>query len=94
MARLEARDVLCVPVNGYADLPADPAVQASGMLIEQDHPRAGRIRTLAPPIRFSETPGSIRTPSPALGEHTDVVLGAAGVTVAELAHLKRQKIIA
>ena len=94
MTRLEARDVLCVPVNGYADLPADPAVQASGMLIEQEHPRAGRIRTLAPPIRFSETPGSIRTPSPALGEHTDVVLGAAGVTAAELAHLRRQKIIA
>jgi crotonobetainyl-CoA:carnitine CoA-transferase CaiB-like acyl-CoA transferase len=93
MERLEARDVLCVPVNGYADLPADPAVRASGMLIEEEHPRAGRIRTLAPPIRFSETPGSIRTPAPALGEHTDAVLTAAGVTAAELAHLKRQKVI-
>jgi crotonobetainyl-CoA:carnitine CoA-transferase CaiB-like acyl-CoA transferase len=93
MARLEARDVLCVPVNGYADLPADPAVRASGMLIDENHPRAGRIRTLAPPIRFSETPGSIRTPSPALGEHTDAVLSEAGVTAAELAHLKRQKVI-
>jgi crotonobetainyl-CoA:carnitine CoA-transferase CaiB-like acyl-CoA transferase len=94
MARLEARDVLCVPVNGYADLPADPAVRASGMLIDENHPRAGRIRTLAPPIRFSETPGSIRTPSPALGEHTDAVLSEAGVTAAELAHLKRQKVVA
>jgi crotonobetainyl-CoA:carnitine CoA-transferase CaiB-like acyl-CoA transferase len=94
MARLEARDVLCVPVNGYADLPANPAVRASAMLIEEDHPRAGRIRTLAPPIRFSETPGSIRTPSPALGEHTDAVLSAAGVTATELAHLNRQKVIA
>jgi crotonobetainyl-CoA:carnitine CoA-transferase CaiB-like acyl-CoA transferase len=93
MERLEARDVLCVPVNRYADLPADPAVRASGMLIEEDHPRAGRIRTLATPIRFSETPGSIRTPSPALGEHTDAVLTAAGVTAAELAHLKGQKVI-
>jgi crotonobetainyl-CoA:carnitine CoA-transferase CaiB-like acyl-CoA transferase len=93
MTRLEARDVLCVPVNGYADLPADPAVRASGMLIDEDHPRAGRIRTLATPIRFSETPGSIRTPAPALGEHTETVLSAAGVTAAELAHLKRQKVI-
>jgi formyl-CoA transferase/CoA:oxalate CoA-transferase len=64
------------------------------MLIEEDHPRAGRIRTLATPIRFSETPGSVRTPSPTLGEHTDAVLAEAGVTPAELAHLRRQKVIA
>ena len=93
MARLEARDVLCVPVNDYADLPADAAVRATGMLIEEQHPRAGRIRTLAPPIRFSATPGGIRTPSPALGEHTDSVLREAGVAPAELAELRRQKVI-
>jgi crotonobetainyl-CoA:carnitine CoA-transferase CaiB-like acyl-CoA transferase len=94
MERLESRDVLCAPVNRYADLPDDPAVRATGMLTDEDHPRAGRIRTLATPIRFSETPGSIRTPSPSLGEHTDVVLAEAGVTPTELAHLKRQKVIA
>jgi crotonobetainyl-CoA:carnitine CoA-transferase CaiB-like acyl-CoA transferase len=94
MTRLEARDVLCVPVNDYADLPVDQAVQATGMLVEQDHPRAGRIRTLATPIRFSETPGSIRAPSPMLGEHTDAVLGEAGLSAAEVAELRRQKVIA
>jgi crotonobetainyl-CoA:carnitine CoA-transferase CaiB-like acyl-CoA transferase len=94
MERLEARDVLCAPVNRYADLPGDPAVSASGMLIDEAHPRAGRIRTLATPIRFSETPGSIRTPAPTLGEHTDVILGEAGVTASELADLRRQKVIA
>ncbi len=85
--------MLCVPVNDYADLPADAAVRATGMLIEEQHPRAGRIRTLAPPIRFSATPGGIRTPSPALGEHTDSVLREAGVAPAELAELRRQKVI-
>jgi crotonobetainyl-CoA:carnitine CoA-transferase CaiB-like acyl-CoA transferase len=94
MERLEARDVLCAPVNRYADLPGDPVVTATGMLTDEDHPRAGRIRTLATPIRFSETPGSIRTPAPTLGEHTDLVLGEAGVTASELAHLRRQKVIA
>jgi crotonobetainyl-CoA:carnitine CoA-transferase CaiB-like acyl-CoA transferase len=94
MARLEARDVLCVPVNDYADLPGDPAVCATGMLVEEEHPRAGRIRTLAPPIRFSATPGGIRTPSPALGEHTDSVLSETGVAPSELAELRRQKVIA
>jgi crotonobetainyl-CoA:carnitine CoA-transferase CaiB-like acyl-CoA transferase len=93
MERLEARDVLCAPVNRYADLPGDPAVGATGMLTDEEHPRAGRIRTLAPPIRFSETPGSIRTPAPTLGEHTDVVLREAGITPQELADLRRQRAI-
>src|SRR6202008_2309308 len=53
MARLEARDVLCAPVNRYADLPSDPQVMASGMLVEQEHPRAGRLRTLDTAIRFT-----------------------------------------
>ena len=89
MARLEARDVLCAPVNRYADLPHDAQVQASGMLVEQDHPRAGRFRTLDTPIRFSRTPGTIRTPAPALGEHTEAVLAEAGFTPDEIAGLRK-----
>jgi crotonobetainyl-CoA:carnitine CoA-transferase CaiB-like acyl-CoA transferase len=89
MARLEAHDVLCAPVNRYADLPHDPQVQATGMLVEQEHPRGGRFRTLDTPIRFSATPGTIRTPAPALGEHTDAVLGEAGLTPAEIAGLRK-----
>ncbi len=88
MARLEAQGVLCAPVNRYRDLPDDPQVRALGMLVEQDVPRAGRLRTLASPIRLSATPGTIRTPAPALGEHTDAVLGEAGVPPAEVARLR------
>jgi crotonobetainyl-CoA:carnitine CoA-transferase CaiB-like acyl-CoA transferase len=93
MARLEARDVLCAPVNRYADLPSDPQVMASGMLVEQEHPRAGRLRTLDTPIRFSHTPGGIRTPAPGLGEHTAAVLIEAGLTAAEVADLRSRGVI-
>lgn len=93
MARLEAHDVLCAPVNRYADLPDDPQVRASGMIVEQEHPRAGRFRTLATPIRFSATPGTIRTPAPALGEHTEAVLGEAGLSAAEIARLRSLRVI-
>jgi crotonobetainyl-CoA:carnitine CoA-transferase CaiB-like acyl-CoA transferase len=89
MARLEALDVLCAPVNGFADLDRDPQVRATGMFIEQDHPAAGRIRTLAPAVRFDRTPGSVRTPAPTLGEHTDAVLGEAGLTPEEIAGLRK-----
>ena len=93
MKRLEARDVLCAPVNRYADLPSDPQVMASGMLVEQEHPRAGRLRTLDTPVRFNRTPGGIRTPAPALGEHTDTVLAEAGLAPAEVARLRSSGVI-
>ena len=94
MARLEARDVLCAPVNRYADLPHDPQVIATRLIVEQEHPRAGRFRTLATPIRLDRTPGGIRTPAPALGEHTDTVLDEAGLAPAEIAALREGGVIA
>ncbi|HEY7542426.1 MAG TPA: CoA transferase [Methylomirabilota bacterium] len=89
MARLEAHDVLCAPVNRYADLPRDPQIAASRLIVEQEHPRAGRFRTLDTPIRFERTPGEIRTPAPELGEHTDTVLEEVGMTVDEIAGLRK-----
>jgi formyl-CoA transferase/CoA:oxalate CoA-transferase len=49
-------------------------VAARGALVECTHPVAGTIRMVAPPVRMSETPGSVRLPAPLLGEHTDEVL--------------------
>ncbi len=94
MARLEQHDVLCAPVNRYADFAADPQVMASGMLVPEDHPRAGRLTTLDTPIRFSRTPGGIRTHAPALGEHTDEVLREAGLSPEEVQRLRERKIVA
>jgi len=94
LARLERHEVLCAPVNRYADLPTDPQVVASRMLLAEDHPRAGRLTTLDTPIRFSRTPGGIRAHAPALGEHTDVVLSEAGLAPDELARLRETKDIA
>src|SRR4030095_4280995 len=91
--RLEAHDVLCAPVNRYADLPEDPRVLATRLIVEQEHPRAGRFRTLDTPIRFERTPGGIRTPAPGLGEHTDAVLGEAGLTTQEIAGLRASGIV-
>jgi len=93
MATLEAHDVLCAPVNRYADLPDDPQVRATGLIVEQDHPRAGRFRTLDTPIRLGLTPGGIRTPAPALGEHSDAVLTEAGLAPAEIAGLRATGVV-
>ena len=94
LARLERHEVLCAPVNRYADLATDPQVVASRMLLAEDHPRAGRLTTLDTPIRFSRTPGGIRAHAPALGEHTEAVLSETGLPSAELARLRAKKVIA
>jgi crotonobetainyl-CoA:carnitine CoA-transferase CaiB-like acyl-CoA transferase len=93
MTRLEGADVLCTPVNRFADLAADPQVRAGGMLIEEDHPRAGRLTTLGPAVRFAGTPGTLRAGAPALGENTDAVLAEAGLGPDEIQRLRAQRIL-
>jgi crotonobetainyl-CoA:carnitine CoA-transferase CaiB-like acyl-CoA transferase len=61
-------------VNDFAQVVDHPQVKARRSLVEVDHPRAGRIRVVAPVVRMSATPGAVRTPAPALGEHTEEVL--------------------
>lgn len=62
------------PVYTYADVAADPHVQARGMIETVEHPTAGPLRLPAIPIRLSRTPGAIRLPPPLLGEHTAQIL--------------------
>jgi len=61
-------------INSIAEVVDHPQVKARQALVEMEHPRAGKVRMVGAPIRLSETPGSVRTPSPVLGEHTDAVL--------------------
>ena len=61
-------------INNIAEVVKHPQVVARRALVEMDHPRAGTVRMVGAPVRLSETPGSVRTPAPMLGEHTDLVL--------------------
>ena len=93
MERLEAHDVLCAPVNRYRDLEADPQIRASGMIVEETHPRAGTFPTLSTPIRFSRTPGGAHAPAPLLGADTDAVLRESGVSPDEIARLRDSGVV-
>ncbi len=64
-------------------------VRARGMVVELDQPGAERpVRQLGIPVKLTRTPGEHgRLPGPALGEHTEEVLLAAGYSEAELAEL-------
>ena len=61
-------------INNLAQVVEHPQVKARGSIVEIDHPRAGKVRVVGVPVRLSATPGSIREPAPAPGEHTAAVL--------------------
>jgi crotonobetainyl-CoA:carnitine CoA-transferase CaiB-like acyl-CoA transferase len=68
-----------VPIMEYPELLAHPQVAALEVVAEIDHPTAGRLKTVRPVARLSETPNSIRLAPPTLGQHTDEILRAAGL---------------
>jgi len=73
-ARLEAEGVLNAPVRTLAEALADDQTAANGMIVEGEHPTAGRFRMLDAPIHLSDSPATVRRPAPRLGEHNDEIL--------------------
>jgi crotonobetainyl-CoA:carnitine CoA-transferase CaiB-like acyl-CoA transferase len=72
----------------------DPQVGARGMIASMTHPVAGLIKVLGVPVKLSETPGSVRTPPPTLGQHTERILTAdLGMSTEEIARLKREGVV-
>jgi formyl-CoA transferase/CoA:oxalate CoA-transferase len=61
-------------VNTLAEVVKHPQVVARKSFVEIDHPKVGKVPVVGVPARLSATPGSVRTPSPTLGQHTDEVL--------------------
>jgi len=81
---LEAEGVPCGRINSIADVAADPQALAREMVVELEHPRAGRTRALGLPIKLSRTPGKVSRPAPVLGQHTREVLEEFGFSRAEI----------
>jgi crotonobetainyl-CoA:carnitine CoA-transferase CaiB-like acyl-CoA transferase len=90
----EAAGVPVGPVNRIGDMLADPQVAARDMVIELDHPRAGRTRALGMPIKLSDGRADLTRPAPLLGQHSREILDGLGYTTAEIAALERAGAIA
>jgi crotonobetainyl-CoA:carnitine CoA-transferase CaiB-like acyl-CoA transferase len=81
-------------VNTLDAVMAHPQVAARHALVESPHPVAGTVTMTAPPVRLSETPGSVRSPAPLLGEHTEQVLRERlALSEEEITRLRRDGII-
>jgi crotonobetainyl-CoA:carnitine CoA-transferase CaiB-like acyl-CoA transferase len=65
----------CGPVYNYEQLMRDEHIKQTNYIVEQPQFRGGSAKTVRPPIKMNQTPPSIRRGAPALGEHTEEILG-------------------
>jgi len=91
---LEKAGVPNGPINDIAQVYEEPQVKARGIRVDLDHPVAGKLPTVASPMRFSATKVEYRGAPPTLGQHTDEVLrNLLAKNDAELARLRAAKVI-
>jgi crotonobetainyl-CoA:carnitine CoA-transferase CaiB-like acyl-CoA transferase len=81
-------------INSIDQVVEHPQVKAREMIVESNHPVAGKVKSVGVPVKLSETPGSVRQPAPLLGQHTDAVLQTyLHLSAAEIAALRHMGVI-
>lgn len=85
--------VPCGAVRDVPDALSDPQLVARNMIEAVEHAAAGTLKVLGVPIKLSETPGSVRTAPPTLGQHTTQVLAELGMMHDEIEELRRANAI-
>src|SRR5215472_9324109 len=94
LAELEEASIVAGQVYSPQQALDDPHIRAAHLLEVVGYPGLGSTLPLAPtPIELSETPGTYRRPAPLLGEHTDQILRSLGYDGAEIAALRRERVV-
>jgi crotonobetainyl-CoA:carnitine CoA-transferase CaiB-like acyl-CoA transferase len=83
LEKLAEAGIPSAPINTVAEAVNDPQTRARGLIVQIEHPGLGVAKSIANPVRFSNTPVSYRLPPPLLGEHTSEVLESLGYTAEE-----------
>ena len=93
MATLNPLEVPCGPILSMKEIAEEPALRATGTVVEVDHPKRGKYLTVGNPIKLSDSPSDVRR-SPLLGEHTEEILRSVlGLSDDEIQVARQQKAI-
>ncbi|SHH92057.1 CaiB/BaiF CoA transferase family protein [Marivita hallyeonensis] len=88
--RMEAAGLPAGPVMDICEMHQDPQAHARDMIVETQHPKAGTVKAIGLPVKFSETPGAVTRPAPVLGEHGPEILSEYGYSPDHIDALRRQ----
>ena len=89
---LNQYDIPCGPILSMKEIAEEPALRATGTVVEVDHPTRGKYLTVGNPIKLSDSPTEVLR-SPLLGEHTDQVLEELGYSREQVAALRESKVV-
>ena len=78
--KLDEADLPNGPVAKMNELMLDPYLQETNFFQKIEDPHEDIIYTTAPPVDFSDSPASVRSAAPALGEHSEEILLGAGIS--------------
>ncbi|MBE5477957.1 formyl-coenzyme A transferase [Mycobacteroides abscessus] len=90
---LRTFDVPCAPVLSMKEIAEDPALRASGTVVEVQQEGRGTFLTVGSPIKFSDYTPAI-TGAPLLGEHSTAVLADLGYSTDQIDKFQAAHIIA
>jgi alpha-methylacyl-CoA racemase len=72
------------------ELENDPQIRARNMIVEVETPSGETVKQVGISVKLSETPGSIRSLAPTLGQHTDAILADLGYTPQDVARWRAE----
>ena len=91
LGKLRAAGIPCGEVRTVAGALEEPQLKAREMIVELDHPKAGRIRATGLPIKMSGGRPARPSPPPTLGQHNrQVFCGILGLSDREFESLERE----
>jgi alpha-methylacyl-CoA racemase len=90
---LAKADVCVGKVYDVPEVFEDPHVRHRQMAVELDHPQAGKVTQAGVAVKLSDTPGSIRSFAPSIGEHTEAVLSGLGYSPDKIAELREKRVV-
>ncbi len=93
LAALEVAEVPAGRIYSVADIVNDPHYNARGMLLDSQLPDGTPVRMPGIVPKLSATPGRVDWQGPALGEHTDALLGGLGMNAEQIAQLRAQGVV-
>ena len=87
---LNEHKIWCGPVNSFEEVFEDPQVDHNELVVTMQHPKAGEVKLIGFPAKFSQTPATYRSAAPLVGEHNEEILQSLGYDNEEISRLERE----